>query len=505
MNTAEPLIRMRGIHKSFPGVKALTDVDFELLPGEIHMLLGENGAGKSTLIKILSGAHIADKGRIELCGESVNINSPQAAIAGGVRSIYQEINLIPELNIARNLFLGEEPRSKIPGTVDKKTLYRRAAEYLDRFHIDLDPFQPVAELSVTQQKMVEIARALVSNVKVLILDEPTDVLEDRSRSDLFELISSLKKDGVGFIYISHRYAEVHQLGDRVTILRDGRNVGTFSIDSITLDEMIALMIGRKVETQYPDLDEPLSETALSVSGLCRGTLLRDISLEVKKGEILGLTGLTGAGKTELGRSIAGIDPKDAGEIRIAGRPADCSSPRKAIRAGIAYLTEDRKTLGLILEHSISNNYALPNTPRLTRFGILNHRSIKREAREYMERLKIKAPGLFTPALQLSGGNQQKTVLAKWLGTHSKVIIFDEPTRGIDINGRREVYRIMRELLKNGVGILMLTSDYAEALEISHRVIVLHRGALAAEFHRGRADEEHILRAAVGAPRDKELQ
>lgn len=504
MNEARPLIRMRGIHKSFPGVKALTNVDFELLPGEVHMLLGENGAGKSTLIKILSGAHLADRGRIELQGENVNMNSPQAAIARGVRSIYQEINLIPELDIARNLFLGEEPRSKIPGIVDKKTLYRRGAEYLDRFHIDLDPREPVAGLSVTQQKMVEIARALVSNVKVLILDEPTDVLEDRSRGDLFELISSLKKDGVGFIYISHRYAEVHQLGDRVTILRDGENVGTFSIDSITLDEMIGLMIGRKAEKQYPRLDDPASATALAVNRLRRRGVLNDISLEVKRGEILGVTGLMGAGKTELGRAVAGIDPVDAGEVRVHGQVVNIAGPKKAIRAGIAYLTEDRKTLGLIPEHSISDNYALPNTPRLTRFGILDHGSIQREAGRYMDRLEIKAPGLFTPALQLSGGNQQKTVLAKWLGTRSKVIIFDEPTRGIDINGRREVYRIMRELLKDGVGILMLTSDYAEALEMGHRVLVLHRGAVAAEFRRGEADEEAILRAAVGAPRREEL-
>ena len=496
----EALIRMRGISKSFPGVKALKDVDFELLPGEVHVLLGENGAGKSTLIKILSGAQIADKGRIELCGDDVNINSPQAAISRGVRSIYQEINLVPELDIARNLFLGAEPRAQIPGIVDKKALYRRSAEYLDRFHMDLNPFEPVAGLSVTQQKMVEIARALVSNVKVLILDEPTDVLEDRSRNDLFDLISALKQDGVGFIYISHRYAEVHQLGDRVTILRDGENAGTFPIDSITLDQMISLMIGRKAEKQYPRLDAPAAETALSLKGLRRGRVLNDISLEVKKGEIVGVTGLMGAGKTELGRAAAGMDPVDAGEVRVNGEPVDGASPQKAIRAGIAYLTEDRKTLGLILEHSIRDNYALPNTARLARFGILKHGAIQREAQKYMDRLQIKAPGLCTPALQLSGGNQQKIVLAKWLGTRSRVIIFDEPTRGIDINGRREVYRIMRELLKQGVGILMLTSDYAEALEMSHRVLVLHRGAVAAEFRRGEADEEAILRAAVGAPR-----
>lgn len=494
-----PLIRMQGICKGFPGVKALRNVDFELLPGEIHMLLGENGAGKSTLIKILSGAYIADDGDIEIAGEQVDITSPHAAIERGVRSIYQEINLVQELDIARNLFLGEEPMlSRRLGIVDQKQLYAKTKDYLKRFHIDLDPRELVGNLSVTQQKMVEIARALVSDVKVLVLDEPTDVLEDRSRQDLFDLILNLKADGVGFIYISHRYAEVHSLGDRVTILRDGENVGTYDIDRISLDEMINLMIGREVEKQYPDLAPPRDEDGVRITGINQTNKLHNVSLTVKKGEIVSITGLMGAGKTELGRAIAGIDPIVSGEVYIGSEKADISNPQTAIQSGISYLTEDRKLLGLILDHSIRDNYILPNAPRLTHFGLLNHRAADKEAQAYMDRLKIKAPGLETYARQLSGGNQQKAVLAKWLGTQSRVLIFDEPTRGIDINGRREVYKIMQELLEDGVAILMLTSDYAEALEMGHRVIVMHRGTIAREFLRGEASEEDILRIAVGA-------
>jgi ribose transport system ATP-binding protein len=494
-----PLVRMSGITKRFPGVLALDKVDFELLPGEIHMLLGENGAGKSTLIKVLSGASLADSGSISILGREVDLSSPHEALSRGLRSIYQEINLVRQIDIARNIFLGVEPLSLRPlGIVDKRSLYARTDEYLRRFHIDLDPHELVMNLSVTQQKMVEIARALVSEVRVLILDEPTDVLEDRSRRDLFTLIKSLKADGVGFVYISHRYAEAHELGDRVTILRDGRNAGTYEIKDISLDRMISLMIGKEVERQYQALPEPSSEEALRVEGIRRGRVLGGISLSVRRGEIVSVTGLMGAGKTELGRAIAGADPVDAGEIYVHGKRVSSRSPAQAIRHGIAYLSEDRKQLGLILPHSIRNNYALPSLRRLTRAGFVRHRALDREVAKLMGQLSIKAPGIDTLAGQLSGGNQQKVVIAKWLGSESKVIIFDEPTRGIDINGRREVYRIINDLLSRGVGILLLTSDYEEALEMGHRVLVLHRGRVAREFARGEATEEDILRVAVGA-------
>jgi ribose transport system ATP-binding protein len=492
----QPVVQMKGIVKEFPGVLALDHVDFEVLPGEVHVLLGENGAGKSTLIKVLSGAYSMDAGEIYVGGERVTINSPQDAIDHGMRFIYQELNLVRDLDIARNIFLGLEPTRL--GVIDKKRLYADAAELLKRFHIDLDPTELVGKLSVTQQKLVEIARALTTRAKVIILDEPTDVLEDQARQDLFDVISQLKRENdVGFIYISHRYAEVYELGDRVTILRDGRNVGVFKIEDITFDEMIEHMIGGQVQKQYPELRVPSDEYALRVDNITRDPVLNAISLHVKRGEIVGVTGLMGSGKTELGRAIAGVDPYDSGDIFVHDNQVRHTNPSGGIKVGIAYLTEDRKTLGLVLDHSIRDNYALPSLPRLSTMGLVRHRKIDEEAADFTERMQIKAPSVETLTRQLSGGNQQKAVVAKWLGAQSKVLIFDEPTRGIDINGRREIYQIMQELLEQGVGILMLTSDYTEALEMSHRVIVLRRGSICKEFQRGDAQEADVLREAIG--------
>jgi ribose transport system ATP-binding protein len=488
---------MKGIVKRFPGVVALDNVDFSLLPGEVHMLLGENGAGKSTLIKVLSGAYSMDQGEILVRGEPVAIHSPMDPLELGLRFIYQELSLVPQLDIARNMFLGIEPRRL--GFVRIRELYDRAAQYLEKFHMDLDPHAIVGRLSVTQQKLVEIARALVKEAQVLVLDEPTDVLEDRSRRDLFAVINELKKShNVGFIYISHRYAEVHQLGDRVTILRDGKNVGTYQVAEISLDQIIEKMIGRTIENQYPVIGPPQHEEALRVENLKQGDRLKGVSLEIRKGEIVSVTGLMGAGKTELGRGICGIDPCDAGEVYVEGSRVNFSAPGRAIRAGLAYLAEDRKALGLIQIHSIRDNYGLPSSSRLTRLGLINHGAIDRESTEFMEKLNIKAPNRYTKAGQLSGGNQQKTVVAKWLGTRSKILVFDEPTRGIDIRGRAEVYALMSELLEQGIGILMLTSDYNEALEMGHRVLVLYHGRIVREFQHGEVTEEEILRAAIGA-------
>jgi ribose transport system ATP-binding protein len=503
MPPADPtprLVEMKGIVKRFPGVLALDQVDFDLAPGEVHMLLGENGAGKSTLIKVLSGAYSMDAGQILVRGQPVAIHSPMDPLELGLRFIYQELSLVPQLDIARNMFLGMEPRRL--GFIRSRELYDRAARYLEKFHMDLDPRAIVGRLSVTQQKLVEIARALVKEAQVLVLDEPTDVLEDRSRQDLFSVINELKRShNVGFIYISHRYAEVHQLGDRVTILRDGRNAGTFQVSEISLDRIIEKMIGRRIETQYPQLGSPRGEEALRVENLRQTDKLKGISFQVRKGEIVSVTGLMGAGKTELGRAICGIDPCDGGEVFVDGRPVNFAGPGRAIRAGLAYLTEDRKSLGLIQVHSIRDNYGLPSSWRLTRLGFIDHSAINRESVDFMRKLNIKAPNKETKAGQLSGGNQQKTVVAKWLGTRSRILVFDEPTRGIDIRGKSEVYALMKDLLDEGIGILMLTSDYLEALEMGHRVLVLYRGQIVKEYQRGEASEEDILRTAIGAGRN----
>jgi ribose transport system ATP-binding protein len=491
-----PLVDMKGIVKRFPGVLALDRVDFSLSAGEVHMLLGENGAGKSTLIKILSGAYTKDEGDIFVRGQPATIHSPADSLALGLSFIYQELNLVPQLDIARNMFLGMEPRSL--GFVRVKELYEKAAFYLNKFHMDLDPYAVVGTLSVTQQKLVEIARALIKDAQVLVLDEPTDVLEDRSRQNLFSVIKELKTSHqVGFIYISHRYAEVHELGDRVTILRDGENEGTYRVAEITLDQIIERMIGRRIENQYPELGVPRGEEALRIEDIRQGNILNGISLNVRRGEIVSITGLMGAGKTELGRAICGIDRIDGGSVYVEGQQINVSTPKRAIEAGLAYLAEDRKALGLILVLSLRDNYGLPNAPRLTTAGFLNHRAIDRECDSFMEKLDIKAPSRETKANQLSGGNQQKAVVAKWLGTRSKVLVFDEPTRGIDIRGKAEVYTLMNELLEQGIGILMLTSDYQEAVEMGHRTIVLDHGRIAREFKRGEATEQDILRTAIG--------
>jgi len=492
------IIEMKNIVKRFPGVLALDRVSFQLRPGEVHVLLGENGAGKSTLIKVLSGAYTAEEGEIFMDGHRVEIKTPSDAIDLGLRFIYQELSLVRDIDIARNMFLGMEPvLPGLPGVVDQERLYREAAELLHKFHMTLDLRQTVGMLSVTQQKMVEIARALTSRARVIVLDEPTDVLEDRSRTDLFQVIRQLKQDGVSFIYISHRYREVHEVGDRVTILRDGQNEGTYEIRNLDFDTMIEHMIGGQIRRQYPDLAAPSGEDALRVENLTRHRVLQAISLTVKKGEIVGVTGLMGAGKTELGRAIAGVDPIDSGNIYVGGKKVVCSDPGSAIRQGIAYLPEDRKTQGLIQDQTIRNNYALPSLPRLSPFGLVQYGRLGEEVREFMERLNIKAPSMDTYARQLSGGNQQKVVVAKWLGARARVLIFDEPTRGIDINGKREIYRVMEELLAHGVGILMMTSDYTEALEMSHRIIVMRRGRICKEYRRGEPAETDILREAIG--------
>jgi ribose transport system ATP-binding protein len=491
------VVEMRDVLKLFPGVVALHHVNFQLKPGEVHVLLGENGAGKSTLVKVLSGAYVADDGEILFDGEKVNINNPQDSLDLGLRFIYQELSLAKNLDIARNMFLGMEPMHR-GGVVDEKTLYKRAAEYLKQFHIDLDPTEIISRLSVTEQKMVEIARALTTKARVIVLDEPTDVLEDRSRQDLFRIIRQLKKEqNVAFIYISHRYAEVAEIGDRVTILRDGKNVGTYEIKDLAYDTMIELMIGGEVQKQYPDLPAPSQEIALKVDHLVRGRVLNDVSLEVKKGEIVGVTGLMAAGKTELGRAISGVDPYDGGDIFVHGKKIQPKSPQDGIRDGVAYLPEDRKSLGLIQDHTIRNNYGYPSLYRLSTLGVVRQSQLDKEVVEIMARLAIKAPSAQSFAMQLSGGNQQKVVVAKWLGAQCRVMIFDEPTRGIDINGKREIYAIMGELLARGVGILMLTSDYAEAIEMSHRVLVMRHGAIVRDFGRGEATEADILREAIG--------
>ena len=491
------LVRMSGITKRYPGVVALDKVEFELKANEVHMVLGENGAGKSTLIKVLSGAIAPDEGTIEIDGETIPAGNPAVPIEHGVRAIYQELSLCPDLDIARNLYLGCEPRARF-GLIQTRKLYSDAREHLEEIGVRLDPRRSVRSLSVTQAKMVEIARSLVSDTKILILDEPTDVLEDSARSELFELIDRLRRQRrIGFIYISHRYAEVHQLGDRVTVLRDGRNQGTFQIADLTLDEMIERMVGGAVAKASLERAAPSDTERLDVKDFSVPPLVKSVSFSMHKGEIVAFTGLMKAGKTELARGLAGVDPS-TGTVSVDGKVVDLSSPQSAIRAGISFLTEDRKQQGLVLDHSLADNYGLPNGTRLSKWGIFDHRRKNREAGEQVESLGIKTAGLSVAARTLSGGNQQKTVLAKWLGLNTRVILFDEPTRGIDINGRRDFYRVITDLAANGTSVLIFTSDYSEALQLAHRVHVLRNGEVVASFAANEADETRLLQIAAGA-------
>lgn len=505
-NTADILVRMQGITKRYPGVVALDNVGFELAAGEVHMVLGENGAGKSTLIKILSGAVAPDEGTIEIDGEQIAAGDPAVPLQHGVRAIYQELSLCPDLDIARNLYLGVEPRNRF-GIVQTGKLYANARRHLSEIGVTLDPRRTVRSLSVTQAKMVEIARSLVSETRVLILDEPTDVLEDSARNELFELIDRLRKSRrIGFVYISHRYAEVHQLGDRVTILRDGRNTGTYRIADLSFDQMIEKMVGGAVaafETDRADADE---KTLLEVEDFSVPPLVKSVSFTLRRGEIIAFTGLMGAGKTELARGLSGAD-ESTGRVRMEGRPVSLANPGAAIRAGISFLTEDRKQQGLVLDHSLADNYGLPNGSRLSRFGIFNHRRKLAETRKQAKDLNIKTPGLQVAARTLSGGNQQKLVLAKWLGLNTRVILFDEPTRGIDINGRRDFYRLITELAAAGTGVIVFTSDYSEALQLAHRVFVMRGGRAVASFASGEVTETRLLQLAAAAdrhPRGAEL-
>mgnify|MGYP006267515185 FL=1 len=489
---------MTGITKKYPGVVALDDVHFELLAGEIHMVLGENGAGKSTLIRVLSGATAPDAGTIEVDGVEIQPGNPSIPIEHGIRAIYQELSLCPDLDIARNLYLGCEPLGPL-GIVHEKALYENAEEHLKEIGITLDPRRSVRSLSVTQAKMVEIARSLVSDTKVLILDEPTDVLEDAARQELFDLIHRLRaKRRIGFVYISHRYGEVHSLGDRVTILRDGRYQGTHAISDMTLEQMIDLMVGSATRAYEPDLPEPGERVRLSVSGFSVPPVVRDITFDLLGGEIIAFTGLMGAGKTELARGLAGVDPSE-GNVTLDGDTVSLDSPKSAIRAGISFLTEDRKQQGLVLDHSVADNYGLPNGARLSRFGLLNHRRKEREAAEQIRLLNVKTPSLSVAARTLSGGNQQKVVLAKWLGLNTRVILFDEPTRGIDINGRRDFYNVITGLAKNGTSVIVFTSDYAEAIHLANRIFVLREGTIVASFsNNGTIDEATLLGIAAGS-------
>ncbi|MBV9647019.1 MAG: sugar ABC transporter ATP-binding protein [Candidatus Eremiobacteraeota bacterium] len=488
---------MRDIAKSFPGVRALDGVSFTVEPGEVHALVGENGAGKSTLMKILSGAYRADRGTIVIDGNRVTIESPKRAEELGIGMIYQEFNLVPELDATRNIVLGVEPARGV--FLDERAATARAATVMQELGIVLPPGLPARLLSVAQQQMVEICKALVKKARLVVMDEPTASLTEREIDALFALIRRLKSQGVAFVYISHRLEELPAIADRITVLRDGRAIVTEAAKELSQDEIIRFMVGRPLHAQFPELPR-VSDSApvvLDVEGLRTAAHNAIISFSVRAGEIVGLAGLVGAGRTEIVRAIAGADVPLAGTVRIRGERVVVRNPHSAIGAGIAFITEDRKGQGLVLDMNVRQNTTLAHLDRFAHYGFIDAGAETRVTSHEIAELHIRTPSGEQPVRNLSGGNQQKVVLAKWLIASAQVFLFDEPTRGIDVGAKAEIYGLMVELLKRGAAIVMVSSELPEVLGMADRVLVVRDGAIRREFARADATPDGVMAVATG--------
>ncbi len=496
MNTAEPpVLEMRGIRKAFPGVVALDGVDLTLHAGEVHMLLGENGAGKSTLMKILSGAYRKDAGDIRVLGRDVAIQSPRDALALGIRVIYQELNLVPHLSVAENVFLGAAPTRGL-GIIDWRRLFGDTARLLNDLGMDIAPATSLHRLSLAQRQMVEIAKALKDQPSILVMDEPTSALTSREVDQLFALIARLVARGVAIVYITHRLDEVYRIGHRVSVLRDGRQVATERLSEVTVAELVRLMANREVGDHFPRQRTAPGTELLRVEQLGRRGALSDISFSLRAGEVVGIAGLLGAGRSELARLLAGADRSDAGRIVCNGQVVALRTPADAIREGIGLLPEDRKADGLVAGLTVARNLALPHGRKLARAGFLPAGCEERFAEPIVKDLRVKA----TPTQQvrlLSGGNQQKVVLGKWLAGDARIFIFDEPTRGVDVGAKIEIYNLINRLTASGAGIIMISSELPELLGMSDRILVMCRGRIQAEFSAADATQERVLGAALG--------
>ncbi|WP_085822245.1 sugar ABC transporter ATP-binding protein [Ruegeria meonggei] len=494
----DKLVDMTGIDKHFPGVHALKSVQFDLFPGEVHALMGENGAGKSTLMKILSGIYQRDGGDLVIEGKSVNPTTPREAQNLGIGIIHQELSLMNDLTVAQNIFIGREPRKSF-GRLDEAALNAQTAGIFATMNLALDPRALVGSLTIAKQQMVEIAKALSYRSKVLVMDEPTAALNDAEIAELFVIIRRLKAEGVGIVYISHKMDELKQIADRVTVMRDGEYVGTVDAADTPISRIIAMMVGREVNEDpliVPDLDG--AEVSLQVAGLNRGKVLHDVSFSVQKGEILGFAGLMGAGRTEVARAIFGADPKDSGEVRVHGKPVSIKSPKDAVRAGIGYLSEDRKHFGLATGMNVRDNIALASMDLFTGAGgVLNDNEIGTAANSYITQLGIRTPSDIQEVRLLSGGNQQKVVIAKWLLRDCDILIFDEPTRGIDVGAKSEIYKLLEDLAEQGKTIIVISSELPEIMRLSHRIAVMCEGRLTGILPGGKdTTQEDIMHLAT---------
>ncbi|TCL54607.1 monosaccharide ABC transporter ATP-binding protein (CUT2 family) [Kineothrix alysoides] len=491
----EYIVEVSGVSKGFPGVLALDNVNFNLKAGEVLALLGENGAGKSTLMKILSGIYEKDSGTIKVFGEEVHDMSPKKAQELGVAIIHQELNMCSHLTVAENIFLGREKTKS--GILSDKEMEKQAKGILDKLNMDISPDTVVGDLAVSKQQMVEIAKALSTNAKILIMDEPTSALTSKEIDDLFRIIRQLKSEGCAIVYISHRLEELQHIVDRVTILRDGQYITSMDFGDTNLEEIIANMVGREIKEKFPRISCKKGKKIFEVKNLNAGKMVRDVSFELYEGEIVGIAGLMGAGRTETTRAIFGVDAKESGEIILDGKPITINKPMDAIRAGIVLAPEDRKKDGLCTKLSIRENIALPNLDIICdKLGIVNRKKEKVMTQKAVSDLRIKTPNTEINAGSLSGGNQQKVVVGKWLARNSRVVIFDEPTRGIDVAAKVEIYNLMNELKRQGIGVLFVSSEMPEVMGISDKIIVMCDGKVTGEMITEEATQDAILKYAT---------
>jgi ribose transport system ATP-binding protein len=496
LDPAAPILTAKGVVKRFPGVLALNNVHFELKRGEVHALCGENGAGKSTLMKVITGLYHADEGEVTYKNHPVRYATIQEAQAAGITIIHQELNLVPHLSVAENIFLGREPQRG--PFVDKKKMEREAQVFLDRLKVNIKASDLVLTLTVARQQMVEIAKALSLNAEVLIMDEPTSSLTESEIDRLFEIIHELKNSGVGIIYISHRLDELKRIVDRVTVMRDGAWVMTRDFADVTVDSIVAAMVGRSLEEKFPERSsKPTDEVMLRVENLTRSASRRKVSFDLRRGEILGFAGLMGAGRTETARAIFGADPKTGGQIFLDGRELSIHGPMDAIAAGIAYLSEDRKLNGLAVKMTVKENITMANIEAVSSYGFIDKKREAEAARDTVVKLNVKTPSIHQIAKNLSGGNQQKVVIGKWLFRDSKVLFFDEPTRGIDVGAKFAIYQLLDRLAAEGIGVVLITSELPEILGMTDRVVVFHEGEVTGILETAKTNQEEIMQYASG--------
>jgi ribose transport system ATP-binding protein len=494
----EPIVSLRGISKSFPGVLAAQDVNLDILPGEVHALVGENGAGKSTLMKVLAGVYTKDTGRVIYKGREVEIPTPRAAQLLGISMIHQELNLMPHLTVAQNVFIGREPRRAFNLLVDEQEINEKTQHLMAMLHLPVNPRVRVSSLTVAKQQMVEIARTLSFNSEVVIMDEPTAALAEAEIGELFRIIRQLTEKGVGIVYITHRLDELKQISDRITVMRDGRCIDTLPTPEANIDQVIRMMVGRTIYQASPEIPEQVSqEVVLEVRNLRQGDVIRDVSFQLRRGEILGFAGLLGAGRTEVMRAVFGADPIESGEIYVRGKRVHLKSPAEAVRNGIGYLSEDRKRYGLTLGMDVEDNLVLAALKKFVGvLGWIRRAATRGAAVRFVNTLAIKATGPQQKVKNLSGGNQQKVVVGKWLVADTGILIFDEPTRGIDVGAKNEIYRLLNDLARQGKSIIMISSELPEILRMSHRIVVMCEGRITAALDAAEATQETIMRYAT---------